>query len=80
MNRRSFLLASASLAILTPHAVEAASPPGELRIGYQKTAVLLAVKARKQLEARFGRQGVTVLWVEFPLRATASRGSIRRGS
>ena len=65
MDRRSFLLASASLAMLASRA-RAASPPAELRIGYQKTAVLLLVKARRQLEARFEPQGLKVRWVEFP--------------
>jgi hypothetical protein len=37
-----------------------------LRIGYQKTGVLLVVKARAQLERRFESQGLAVRWVEFP--------------
>jgi aliphatic sulfonates family ABC transporter substrate-binding protein len=43
-----------------------AAPIKELRIGYQKTAILLVVKARKDLEKRFEPQGVSVRWVEFP--------------
>lgn len=65
MHRRSFLIGSASLALAAARAV-AAAPPDELRIGYQKTAVLLVVKARGQLESRFTPNGVRVRWVEFP--------------
>ena len=65
MNRRSFLLLSAALGIAAPR-LAAAAPIKELRIGYQKTAILLVVKARKQLEQRFESQGVSVRWVEFP--------------
>jgi aliphatic sulfonates family ABC transporter substrate-binding protein len=51
---------------LAPTSVVASTSPKELRIGYQKTAVLLVVKARKQLEQLFEPQGVSVRWVEFP--------------
>jgi aliphatic sulfonates family ABC transporter substrate-binding protein len=66
MNRRTFLLATAAFGFAaSPFAAEA-EPLKELRIGYQKTSVLLVVKAQKVLEKRFEDQGVTVKWVEFP--------------
>src|SRR5208282_1786248 len=64
MNRRTFLLLSAAFAS-TPRLAHAA-PLRELRIGHQKTAILLVVKARRQLELRFEPQAITVRWVEFP--------------
>jgi len=66
MNRRSFLMMSAALGLAAPRFAAASTAPKELRIGYQKTAVLLVVKARKQLEQLFEPQGVSVRWVEFP--------------
>jgi sulfonate transport system substrate-binding protein len=64
MNRRTFLLLWAAFAS-TPRLAHAA-PLKELRIGYQKTAILLVVKARRQLEQRFEPQAIAVRWVEFP--------------
>src|SRR5271166_259575 len=65
MNRRSFLLLSGAFGVTAPR-LSVAATIKELRIGYQKTAILLVVKARKQLEQRFESQGVSVRWVEFP--------------
>jgi len=67
MKRRDFLLLSAAAGLAaSPLAAAAPEPLKELRIGYQKTSVFLVVKARRVLEDRFGAQGVTVKWVEFP--------------
>ncbi len=81
MNRRDFLLSSLALS-LAPTTVRA-EPVKELRIGYQKTAVLLVVKARKLLEQRFEPQGVTVKWVEFafgpPLLEAVNAGAVDFG-
>src|ERR1700733_3706984 len=63
MDRRQFLLGAAALAAVSQ---ARAAPLSELRIGYQKTAVLLLVKAQKLLEQHFEPKGVTVKWVEFP--------------
>lgn len=38
----------------------------ELRIGYQKFGNLGVLKARQSLEHSFAKQGITVLWSEFP--------------
>jgi aliphatic sulfonates family ABC transporter substrate-binding protein len=68
MNRRTFLLllAEFGVAVSPLAAAVAAEPLKELRIGYQKTSVLLVVKAQQVLEKRFEPQGVAVRWVEFP--------------
>ncbi len=66
MNRRSFLLMTAAFGLSAPCvALATPAPLKEVRIGFQKTAVLLVVKARKQLEKRFEPQGVSIRWVEF---------------
>ncbi len=82
MNRREFLIASASLAA-TSAAPARADAPRELRIGYQKTAIPLVVKAQKRLEQRFEPQGVTVKWVEFafgpPLLEAVNAGAVDYG-
>jgi len=59
MNRRTFLISTAALAVAGV-APARADAPRELRIGYQKTAIPLVVKAQKRLEQRFEPQGVTV--------------------
>jgi sulfonate transport system substrate-binding protein len=66
MNRRTFLLASAAFGLAGSSFAATAEPLTELRVGYQKTSVLLLVKAQKVLERRFQPQGVAVSWVEFP--------------
>lgn len=66
MNRRTFLAGVAALAVAAPRRGSAAGPLKELRVGYQKTGVLLIVKAQKVLERRFEAEGVAVKWVEFP--------------
>jgi sulfonate transport system substrate-binding protein len=66
MNRRNFLLVSAAFGLSASPMSSSAEPLRELRIGYQKTSILLAVKARNVLEQRFAPQGVAVRWVEFP--------------
>jgi len=65
MNRRSFLLFSTAFGLAAP-ALAAAEALKELRIGYQKTSILLAVKAQRALEKRFEPEGIAVKWVEFP--------------
>lgn len=66
MNRRHFLFLSSAMALAGAPRSASAAPLKELRIGYQKTSVLLVVKAQKALERRFEPQGVTIRWVEFP--------------
>ena len=80
MHRRQFLIGAAALAAPLP---AFAAPVTELRIGYQKTAILLAVKAQKLLEQHFGPQGVTIRWVEFafgpPLLEAVNAGAVDYG-
>jgi sulfonate transport system substrate-binding protein len=82
MDRRRFLVSSLALAASSLRAARA-EVPRELRIGYQKTAVLLVVKARKLLEQRFEPQGVAVKWVEFafgpPLLEAVNAGAVDYG-
>jgi aliphatic sulfonates family ABC transporter substrate-binding protein len=66
MNRRRFLLLSSAIGLAGAPRIASAAPLKELRIGYQKTSVLLVVKAQKVLENRFEPQGVAIRWVEFP--------------
>jgi aliphatic sulfonates family ABC transporter substrate-binding protein len=66
MNRRTFLLLLTASGVAMSPLAAAAEPLKELRIGYQKTSVLLVVKAQHVLEKRFEPDGVAVRWVEFP--------------
>jgi sulfonate transport system substrate-binding protein len=66
MDRRTFLFLSTAFGIAASRGVAQAEPLKELKIGYQKTSILLAVKAQHALEDRFGSQGTSVTWVEFP--------------
>ena len=82
MDRRHFLLSTLALAA-APLGVARADTPRELRIGYQKTAVPLIVKAQKLLEQRFGSAGIDVKWVEFafgpPLLEAVNAGAVDYG-
>ena len=66
MNRRTFLFLSSAVGLLGLPRIASAAPLKELRVGFQKTSVLLVVKAQKVLENHFEPQGVAVRWVEFP--------------
>ena len=57
MDRRQFLLGAAALAASAPARAGAVK---ELRIGYQKTAILLAVKGQKLLEQHFEPKGISI--------------------
>ena len=80
MDRRQFLLGAAALAAPSPARAAAIT---ELRISYQKTSVLLVVKAQKLLEQHFDPRGVTVKWVEFafgpPLLEAVNAGAVDYG-
>lgn len=55
----------------------------EVRIGFQKTGVLLVAKAQGLIEKRFAAQGINVKWVEFtfgpPLLEALNTGNIDYG-
>jgi len=77
-------LATAGLAPLTaPRPARAQATPRELRIGFQKTSVLLVAKHRGALERRLAAEGVAVRWHEFsfgpPLLEALNTGSIDFG-
>ncbi len=80
MDRRQFC--AGALAALAAAPARAAGIT-QLRIGYQKTAVLLIVKAQKLLEKHFEPKGVTVRWVEFaygpPLLEAVNAGAVDYG-
>lgn len=66
MHRRTFLsamLSAAVASVLTPGAK--AAEPTEIRVGFQKSGVLFAVKQRKTLESAFKAQNIGIRWVEF---------------
>jgi sulfonate transport system substrate-binding protein len=82
MDRRHFLLSAAALT-LTASRTAHAEATRELRIGFQKTAIPLVVKAQRRLEQRFEPQGVAVKWVEFafgpPLLEAVNAGAVDYG-
>jgi len=83
--RRDFLKTLlAAAAVGTSSHVLAQSPPKEVRIGYQKTGVLVIARQQAVLEKHFGAKGVSVKWVEFtsgpPLLEAMSVGSIDFGA
>ena len=86
MERRTFLTLStaAFAAALAPLRARAQTPPREIRIGYQKTGVLVIARQQATLEKRFADSGVQVKWVEFtsgpPLLEAISNGSVDFGA
>ena len=83
--RRDFLRALlAAAAAGTSSNVLAQSAPKEVRIGYQKTGVLVIARQQAVLESHFATKGVGVKWVEFtsgpPLLEAMSVGSIDFGA
>ncbi|QCI65001.1 sulfonate ABC transporter substrate-binding protein [Phreatobacter stygius] len=88
MDRRTFLAATASVGWGLPTAPAVAQPgpaglPRELRIGFQKSGVLLIAKQQGLFEQRFKPLGVEVKWTEFqfgpPLLEALNVGSIDYG-
>jgi sulfonate transport system substrate-binding protein len=57
--------------------------PKELRIGFQKTGILVVARQGKTIEKRLAEQGVDVRWVEFtagpPLMEALNAGSLDLG-
>src|SRR5436305_4751923 len=66
MKRREFLELSAAgaLAALSSRA-RAQAPVKEIRIGYQKTGVLVIARQQAVLEKQFAAQQVAIKWIEF---------------
>jgi sulfonate transport system substrate-binding protein len=87
MNRREILAGTAAaitLATVPPGFSASANRPTELRIGYQKSSILLIPKLQGVLEKRFGPDGIKVTWTDFqfgpPLLEALSAGALDYGS
>lgn len=86
MKRREFLVLSllGTLAAARVSAQVAASTPKEIRVGYQKSGVLVIARQRGVLERQLGALGVTVRWIEFtagpPLLEAMNAGSVDLGA
>ncbi|MCK8783578.1 aliphatic sulfonate ABC transporter substrate-binding protein [Roseomonas sp. NAR14] len=84
MTTRRTLLAALGAGLALP-AIRPTRADGarELRVGFQKTSVLLVAKVRGALEERFRAQGIAVRWNEFsfgpPLLEALNVGSIDFG-
>ena len=86
MKRRDFLRLSVSAAAasaLVPRA-RANTPLKEIRIGYQKTGVLVIARQQTVLERKFAARQIGIKWIEFtsgpPLLEAMSAGSVDLGS
>lgn len=85
MERRDFLkLSTAAVAALAALPVRAQTATKEIRIGYQKTGVLVIARQQGTVEKRFATGGTSVKWVEFtsgpPMMEAVSNGSIDFGA
>jgi sulfonate transport system substrate-binding protein len=85
MKRREFLglsIGGAAAAMLPP--VHAQTPVKEIRIGYQKTGVLVIARQQAVLEKEFADRQVAIKWVEFtsgpPMMEAMSTGSVDFGA
>src|SRR4029434_11140346 len=85
MKRREFfgLSVGGAIAALSPRA-EAQTTVKEIRIGYQKTGVLVIARQQAVLEKRFAGKQIGVKWIEFtsgpPLLEAMSTGSVDLGA
>ncbi|HXI09141.1 MAG: sulfonate ABC transporter substrate-binding protein [Bradyrhizobium sp.] len=86
MKRRDFLKLSAGAAssvALLPQA-RANAPLKEIRIGYQKTGVLVITRRQAILEKKFADRKIGIKWIEFtsgpPMLEAMSTGNVDLGS
>lgn len=86
MKRREFLklsIGTAALAALSSP-IRAQTAVKEIRIGYQKTGVLVIARQQALLEKHFAEKQITIKWIEFtsgpPLLEAMSTGSVDFGS
>lgn len=86
MKRREFLklsIGTAALATLSSP-IRAQTAVKEIRIGYQKTGVLVIARQQALLEKHFAEKQITIKWIEFtsgpPLLEAMSTGSVDFGS
>jgi sulfonate transport system substrate-binding protein len=86
MQRRDFLRLSVGTAAAAAFATRVNAQAGlkEIRIGYQKTGVLVITRQQATLEKHFTPQGIEVKWVEFssgpPMMEAMNVGSIDYGA
>jgi len=85
MQRRDFLkLSTATVAALAVSPVRAQVATKEIRVGYQKTGVLVIARQQAILEKRFAASGTEVKWIEFtsgpPLLEAISSGAADFGA
>jgi len=86
MRRRELLkwLTVAAVLFATAWQADAQAPLKEIRIGYQKTGVLVIARQQAILEKHFSAQGIAVKWIEFtsgpPMMEAMSNGSVDLGS
>jgi sulfonate transport system substrate-binding protein len=85
MDRRNAPAAILGAALVpAPRHAFAQNNPEELRVGYQKTGVLVIARQQGVLERRFAKLGIAVKWVEFtsgpPLLEAMNVGSIDLGA
>ncbi|RFB80064.1 aliphatic sulfonate ABC transporter substrate-binding protein [Methylovirgula sp. 4M-Z18] len=86
MNRRTWLkfTLGAGVSALGHPLLARAAGPTELRIGYQKSGVLLVAKQQGLLDKHFASRGISVKWVEFsygpPLLEALNAGGIDYGA
>lgn len=85
MKRRDFLkLSTATVAALTVSPVGAQVAAKEIRVGYQKTGVLVIARQQAILEKRLAASGTEVKWIEFtsgpPLLEAISSGAADFGA
>lgn len=85
MERRDFLkLSTAAIAAFAATSARAQTAAKEVRIGYQKTGVLVIARQQGAVEKRFAAGGTAVKWVEFtsgpPMMEAVSNGSIDFGA
>jgi sulfonate transport system substrate-binding protein len=86
INKRQFLAGATAVTVLPAVStrLSAQQAPKEIRIGFQKSGVLLIAKAQEVLEKRFASIGASVKWVEFtfgpPLLEALNTGNIDYGA
>jgi len=86
MQRRDFLKLSVGTAAAAALASRANAQGAlkEIRVGYQKTGVLVITRQRGTLEKHFAPQGIEVKWVEFssgpPMMEAMNVGSVDYGA
>lgn len=86
MERREFLkLSTAAIAVAaSPGASRAQAVAKEVRIGYQKTGVLVIARQQGTIEKRFAASGTQVKWIEFtsgpPMLEAISNGAADFGA